>query len=382
MTRAGDIAEAGPVRDLLRLLQALVEAESPSRDEAANIRVAQLLEAEMKRAGGAVEAFAAPGLGVHLLGRFAGRRSDSASDKPLLLLGHMDTVHPAGTLDRFPFAVNAGRIEGPGAYDMKAGLAVALTALRALAASGTRPRTDVWLLVTCDEEIGSPDSRARIEASARLARAGLVLEPSAPGGAAKTRRKGVADYVLSVSGRSAHAGIEPEAGASAVHEIAHQIERIQAIEGLGDGTTINVGMVRGGRLGNVVADEATCAVDVRFWTKKDGDKADAALRALAPRDGRCSLQLAGGTNRGPLEKTKASALLFQRARRIAEGAGLALGESSTGGASDGNIASAAGLPVLDGLGPDGGGAHTLDEHVLLDDLPARVAFMAALLEEL
>ncbi len=294
----------------------------------------------------------------------------------------MDTVHPVGTLERFPFAVSADRIEGPGSYDMKAGLAAALTALRSLADRGARPRTETWLLVTCDEEIGSPDSRSRIEASAKSARSGLVLEPSAPGGAAKTRRKGVADYVLSVTGRSAHAGIEPEAGASAVHEIAHQIERIRALGGLGDGTTVNVGTVRGGRLSNVVADEASCAIDVRFWTKADGDAADSAIRSLAPRDGRCRLRLEGGTNRGPLEKTKASALLFERARRIAKDVGLALGEACTGGASDGNIASAAGLPVLDGLGPDGGGAHTLDEHVLLADVPRRIAFLAALLEEL
>lgn len=372
----------GAAAGCLELLAELVAAESPSGDDAANARVAAILEAAATRAGGAVESIAAPGLGVHLLGRFPGRGSERRGERPLLLLGHMDTVHPAGTLKRFPFAVNDGRVEGPGAYDMKAGLAVVLTALRLLAAKGLRPRTETWLLVTCDEEIGSPHSRPTIESCARRARAGLVLEPSAPGGAAKTRRKGVGEYRLSVRGRPAHAGIEPEMGASAVHELAHQIERVREIEGLGTGTTVNAGTIRGGTRSNVVAEEASCAIDVRFWTKADGERADGALRSLEPRDSRCSLSLEGGINRGPLEKTEASALLFEEARGIAERVGLALCEARTGGASDGNIASAAGLPVLDGLGPDGGGAHSLDEHVLLDDVPRRIDFLSALIEKL
>lgn len=373
---------SGLVGDCLDLLAALVQAESPSGDAVANARVAGILETAMTGAGGNMESIAAPGLGVHLLGRFPGRDSERQGERPLLLLGHMDTVHPAGTLKRFPFAVGGDRVEGPGAYDMKAGLAVAVAAMRLLEAKGSRPRTETWLLVTCDEEIGAPHSRPTIESSARLSRAGLVLEPSAPGGAAKTRRKGVAEYQLAVRGRPAHAGIEPEKGASAVHELAHQIERIRELEGLGEGTTVNAGTIRGGTRSNVVAEEASCAIDVRFWTQADGQRADRALRSLRARDSRCRLHVEGGINRGPLERTKASALLFEQARGIARSVGLTLGEARTGGASDGNIASAAGLPVLDGLGPDGGGAHTLDEHVLLSDVPRRIEFLAALIEKL
>lgn len=379
LSAAGACGLAG---ECLELLAALVQEESPSGDDAANVRVAEILETAMTRAGANVESVAAPGLGVHLMGRFPGHAPECRDERPLLLLGHMDTVHPAGTLKRFPFAVGDDRVEGPGAYDMKAGLAVAVAAMRFLAAKGSGPRTETWLLVTCDEEIGAPHSRPTIESGARLARAGLVLEPCAPGGAAKTRRKGVAEYRLAVRGRPAHAGIEPDKGASAVHELAHQIERVLELDGLGEGTTVNAGTIRGGTRSNVVAEDASCAIDVRFWTRAAGERADGALRSLLPRDSRCSLHLEGGINRGPLERTEASALLFEQARGIAQSVGLRLGEACTGGASDGNIASAAGLPVLDGLGPDGGGAHTLDEHVLLDDVPRRIDFLAALVERL
>lgn len=366
--------------DFLEFLRVLVETESPSRDEAALGRVARLVGEGVSQAGGETESFPAPGLGVHLLARFPGQ--SPADEKPVLVLAHMDTVHPAGTLERLPFKVAGNRIQGPGAYDMKAGLAAGLTALSLLAKKGRRSRSGVLFLFTCDEEIGSPDSRSLIEAEAQTARAGLVLEPSAPGGAAKTRRKGVAEYVLEIAGRAAHAGIEPEAGASAVHEIARQVERISAMNDLDAGATFNAGLIRGGTRANVVAEEASCAIDVRFWTKAAGERADAAMRSLAPVDPRCVLRVQGGGNRGPLEKTPASARLFEKACRVAQDVGFALGEAETGGASDGNIASAAGLAVLDGLGPDGGGAHSLAEHVLLDDVPRRIAFLSGLFERL
>ncbi len=364
--------------DFLQLLQALVETESPSRDEVAMGRVARVVEEAIVQAGGQAESIPASGLGSHLLGRFRGSRP--ANERPLLVLAHMDTVHPVGTLERLPFKVVGGRIQGPGVYDMKAGLAAGLAALGLLAEKSGRPRSDVLFLVTCDEEIGSPDSRPLIEAKAKAARAGLVLEPSAPGGAAKTRRKGAGEYVLEVAGRPAHAGIEPEAGASAIHELARQVERICRMNDTG--VTFNAGLIRGGTRTNVVAEEAWCAIDVRFWTRDDGERADAALRSLAPVDPGCTLRLKGGVNRGPLEKTPESAQLFDRARRIAQAVGFTLSEAETGGASDGNIASAAGLAVLDGLGPDGGGAHSLTEHVLLADVPRRVAFLSGLFERL
>lgn len=368
----------------LALLRALVETESQSRDEEGNLRVADLLAAALANAGGRVERIPAPGLGAHLIARFDGAAEPSSSSRPdpVLVLGHMDTVHPAGTLDRRPFEVSGGKVRGPGVYDMKAGLAVATTALRAFAEQGRRPRSGITFMITCDEEIGSPTSRRPIEAEARASKAALVLEPSVPGGAAKTRRKGVADYVLEVTGRAAHAGIEPEKGASAVREAARQVARVYELAADEAGTTVNVGTISGGTAGNVVAAQARCSIDVRFWKTSEGRRVDAGLRSLAPIDDRCALRLQGGVNRGALERTPESAQLFERAQRVAGQVGFRLAEGKTGGASDGNFTSAAGCPTLDGLGPDGGGAHTLQEHVLLADVPRRIRFLAALFQAL
>lgn len=367
------------VEECLEFLRALVECESPTGDEAGNRGIARLLEDAMAEAGGRVERIPAPGLGVHLLARFRGTVRDRG---PILLVGHMDTVHPVGTLARLPFAVSAGRVGGPGIYDMKSGLAVSLFALRLLAGRGTGPRRDLTFLVTCDEERGSPDSRKRIEAEARAHRAALVVEPSAPGGAVKSRRKGVSAYVLKVAGRAAHAGIEPEMGASAIHELARHVCRVYDLADPDAGTTISVGRVQGGTAENVVADAASCTIDVRFFTNMEARRVDDALRTATPFDARCTLRLEGGLNRGALEKTEASGRLYEKARSLAAALGFDIGETSTGGASDGNIIAAAGCPALDGLGPDGGGAHTLGEHIIQDDIPRRIALMAALFNTL
>ena len=366
--------------DCVQLLRKLVEIESPTGDEGANLEVARVLEREINDAGGQVERFPAPGLGAHLIGRFDGTTNNGLA--PVLLLGHMDTVHNVGTLDRLPFLIRNGRIYGPGTYDMKGGLAVSLLALRLLAEKGSGPASDLSFLVTCDEERGSPDSRALIESEARLSRAAVVVEPSVPGGAAKCRRKGVGAYELSVEGKPAHAGIEPERGASAVHELAKQITRVCGLASAEAGTTINVGVVAGGTRENVVAELAHCTIDVRFWTKVEAERVNAALHDVRPFDDRCTLSLAGGINRWALEETAESARLFQAARSIASALGFAIGSGESGGASDANIAAAVGCPTLDGLGPDGDGAHTLDEYILLDDVPRRIALMAALFETL
>lgn len=365
--------------ECLRFLQALVECESPTGDEDGNLRAAGLLEGAMTRAGGRVRRIPAPGLGVHLLGRFHGVRRDR---DPILLMGHMDTVHPVGTLKRLPFAITDGKVQGPGIYDMKSGLAVSLTALRLLAEMDRGPGSDVTVFITCDEERGAPDSRERIEAEARAHRAALVPEPSAPGGAVKTRRKGVATYLLQVAGRAAHAGIEPEKGASAIHELARQICRIYDLADPDEGTSVSVGVIKGGTGENVVADAASCTIDVRFFGKAEADRVDASLRAAVAFDKRCTLMLTGGSNRGALEKTRASNLLFKQARALAATLGFEIAEESTGGASDGNLIAATGCPTLDGLGPDGRGAHTLFEHIFLADVPRRIALMIALLETL
>ena len=361
--------------ECLDLLRRLVEIESPTGDVAANLAAAELLEEALAAVAGNVERIPAPGLGEHLIARIPG---ENRGGPPLLVLGHMDTVHPVGTLERMPFAVDNGKIHGPGIYDMKAGLAIAVTALRLLAARGSAPASDLSLLITCDEERGSPHSWDTIEAEAKASRAALVLEPSAPGGAVKSRRKGVSGYELTVRGRPAHAGIEPEIGASAIHEIARQICRIYELADPARGTTISVGVIEGGTAENVVASLARCTVDVRFWTGAEADRVDRGLRALRPVDTVCELDLQGGINRGPLEKTEASVGMFATARRLAARLGFEIDEKSTGGGSDGNITAAAGCPTLDGLGPDGGGAHTLQEHILLDDVPRRIGLVAAL----
>ena len=365
------------VEPCLRLLEALVTVESPSADPDGNLRVAAGLRSELDRRGASVERHPASGYGEHLVARVEG---ESGAGPPLLVIGHMDTVFAVGTLARAPFAIEVAhdRVRGPGAYDMKCGLAVAITALDLLSLVGHRPAGDLIFLITCDEELGSPTSRRLIEEQARRARGALVLEPSVPGGAAKTRRKGVGWFRVSVRGRPAHAGIEPEAGASAVHELIRILEDIRLLADSNKGTTLNVGVIQGGTRANVVAEHAHADVDLRFWAAAEADRVKRALRSVSVSDPRCALSVEGGVNRGALEVTEASAELFARAREVAAAQGWDLAEGSTGGASDGNLTSAVGCPTLDGLGPDGGGAHSLDEHVRLSDIAPRIALLAGI----
>lgn len=382
-------AEDG-VREYVELLRRLVLIESPTRDEGANLEMADALETSLTELGGRVERCPAFGLGVHLVANFGvpdvgpapGPRQARArrDDRPLLIVGHMDTVHARGTLDRLPFRVVDDRITGPGVYDMKGGVTAALVGLRLLLGKGGSPSWPLRFLITCDEEIGSPTSRDLIEAEAREARAALILEPSVPGGGVKRRRKGVGGYVLTAAGKAAHAGIEPEAGASAVHELARQVAHLLELEDREAGTTVNVGVFKGGTKENVVAESARCTVDVRFWTRAEADRMDGALRRLEPLVPGCSLTLEGGVNRYALERTPEGDRLFEAARTAADELGFSLGEGETGGGSDGNLTAAVGCPTLDGLGPDGGGAHALTEHILLADIPRRIALMAALFE--
>lgn len=368
------------ISECVELLRVLVETETPTGDVDNNLRIAELLEGELTRAGAKVERVPAPGLGVHLVGRFSGKSGRDAA--PILLLGHMDTVHGVGTLERLPFAVEDGRVWGPGSYDMKGGLATSIMALRLLAEKGGGPATDLSFVITCDEERGSPHSRALIEDEAQASRLALVVEPSVPGGAAKCRRKGVAAYGLSIEGKAAHSGIEPEKGASAVHEIARQVIRMHELANPAQGTTVNIGVIRGGTRENIVADLAHCTVDVRFWTRTEAERIHDELCEARPFDKRCKLTIEGGINRWALEETEDSKRLFRTARSIAAALGFELGAGQSGGASDGNIAAGVGCTTLDGLGPDGAGAHTLEECVVLEDLPRRMALMAALFDAL
>lgn len=360
----------------LSLLQRLVEIESPSGDAAGIGAVANVIAAEAGRLEGRVERIGVGELGEHLSIRFF---DNGGGREPLLVMTHMDTVHPVGTLARIPFRRDGGRLGGPGVYDMKGGIAAALEAVERMRENGNAPAGPVHLLVTCDEEIGSGSSRDLIERSARAARATLVLEPCVPGGLAKTARKGVAGYDVEIRGKPAHAGIEPEAGASAVHEMAAFIRYMVERADPEAGTTVNIGTVAGGTASNVVAERAKAVVDVRFWTRAEADRLDSAVRAFKPSDARCSIHVEGGINRYALEETEASRALFERARLEAEHVGFDLRAGRTGGASDGNFASAVGCPTLDGLGPDGGGAHSMEEHVLLDALPTRLDLITRLM---
>jgi glutamate carboxypeptidase len=339
---------------LLETIAALVRLESPSTDKAAVDRCGAELAARLAGCGATVSRVANADRGDHVLAEVAG---DGA---PLLLLGHFDTVWPVGQLSRMPFAHDraTGRLHGPGVFDMKAGIAVAMLALRALR-TGPDEVPRVRMLWTTDEEICS--------------------DTSLPGGGAKTSRKGVGEFELVVHGISAHAGLDPGKGASAIHELAHQILAIEALQDPVQGITLNVGVVEGGSRTNVVADRARAAIDVRVPTLAAAEALTARMAALRPRSGRTRLEVRGGISRPPLERTAAVAALFHTAQSVARELGVDLPEGSAGGGSDGNFTGAIGVPTLDGLGPRGDGAHALHEHVVVEDLPWRAAFLAALI---
>lgn len=364
---------------MLDALGALVAHESPSLAKAALDGLADTLSARFGSLGLAVDRVANANGGDHLrvtLGDPADRRPSA------LVLGHFDTVWPLGTLARMPFRVEDGRVHGPGVYDMKAGLVVAEFAVRALTSAGLRPPRPVVFLFTSDEEIGSPDSRRLIEAEAVRSAYTLVLEPPLADGRLKTARKGVGRYTLEIEGRAAHAGVEPQKGISAVTELAHQILALNALADPDAGTTVNVGVVRGGTTTNVVPDLATADIDVRVTTVDEAGRIEAAISALRPVDLRTTLTVRGGFNRPPMERTPQVVSLFERVRDVGRSLGLEFGEGSTGGGSDANFTAGLGIPTLDGLGIPGSGAHAVYEQIIIDALPERAALLATLLMEL
>jgi len=360
---------------LLDTIEALVRLESPSTDKAAVDRCGRELATRLERIGAAVTRIDGGERGNHLRAEFRG------DGQPVLLLGHFDTVWPVGQLARMPLLhdCDAGVLRGPGVFDMKAGIGVAMLAVRALHTLPFDRTPRVTMLWTSDEEIGSETARSAIESTARACRAVLVLEPSLPGGAAKTSRKGVGEFELIVHGVAAHAGLDPFKGASAIHELARQILAIETLQDPERGITVNVGVVAGGSRTNVVADRATAMIDVRVPTLAAAHEVESRLRALRPHLNRTHLEIRGAISRPPLERTPAVANLFGLAQTAARALGADLDEGSAGGGSDGNFTSAAGVPTLDGLGPRGDGAHALHEHVVVDDLPWRAALIAALL---
>jgi glutamate carboxypeptidase len=361
--------------------RALVEAESPSGDELGSKAIVSLLAA----AGEAIpditkiERIASENYGEHLRMRAFG---DSSKSKPILILGHTDTVHPRGSLKQRPWRVEANRAYGPGVFDMKANCALAIEVIRACFATGIRPQRPVILLLTCDEETGSFTGRQLVEAEARKAHAVLVLEPPGNGGRVKTGRKGTGIFSIEAWGRAAHAGLEPEKGASAILELARQTERLHSYNGKAGGIKINVGVFHGGTVSNVVAAQGRIDVDVRFSTADECARIEGEILNLRPFDPWVQLTVKGGVNRPPLERNEKVLALYEQAKAVARQLNFDLGETQVGGASDGNFAAAVGAAVLDGLGIDGDGAHATHEHIIVDDIPRRGALLAALIASL
>ena len=332
---------------LLETIEALVGLESPTLDKAAVDRCGAELAARLGAIGGRVTMLPRTERGDHLLAEFG------CGTSQVMLLGHFDTVWPVGHLDRMPLARSGGRLHGPGVFDMKAGIAIGMLATRALLETEARPSHRIVMLWTTDEEVGSRSSREAIEDEARRSAAVLVLEPSLPGGAVKTSRKGCGGYRIVVRGIAAHAGIEPQKGASAVQELAHQILRVNGFQDLGRGISVNVVQVSGGLRSNVIPDEAHAVVDVRVPTAAAAAEVDAAFRALQPVDARTTVEAGGGFDRPPVERSEQVARLYEEARKVARELGQELAEGGTGGGSDGNFTAALGVPTLDGLGAIG-----------------------------
>lgn len=365
--------------EMLAVLKRAVEMESPSDSKTALDTLGAYLAHEFERLGGKVKLFPQEKQGDHLLAEFPGR----AAAKPLLLLGHFDTVWPLGTLARMPFRVEGGRAYGPGVYDMKAGIVMMMFALRALQSLRREDHRPVMVLLDTDEEVGSQSGRPIVEATAGKCEAVLVLEP-AQGlqGHLKTARKGVGDYTIRVRGRAAHAGVDFEKGHSAVVELARQVLEVAKFTDLSRGITVNPGVIQGGTRTNVVAAEAWAEVDIRIARAGDARELEQKFAGLRAFDPECSLEVSGGLNRPPMERTEGTIRLFGIAREQAAKLGMALEESATGGGSDGNFTSALGIPTLDGLGAVGEGAHAAHESILLEELPRRTALLAALLENI
>jgi glutamate carboxypeptidase len=354
----------------------LVTRESPTHDKAACDSLCEYLSQQFHGQGGRVKVNRQKRAGNHLQVDFAGPRGQ----KPILLLGHYDTVYDLGTLKTMPWREQGGKLCGPGVFDMKSGIVQMMFAMRAVhEVKGGLPRPVIVWLVS-DEEVGSDSSRALTEKLAAKCAAVLVCEPSGPGGALKTARKGVGGFTVKVTGRASHSGLDFEKGHSAINELAHQIHAMSDLTDLKRGITLNVGIIRGGTRTNVVAGEATAEVDLRIARKSDGPSMERKVKALKPVNRNCTLEIEGGVNRPPLERTKQVAALFAQAQKIAQGLGFTLQEVAVGGGSDGNFTAGIGIPTLDGLGAVGDGAHAAHEYVLADELPRRAALLAGLIE--
>ncbi len=368
---------------ILKSIRELVERETRSREESRLNEIAEFVAGQLREIGGHVELIPQPGYGTHLLARFDFNHgfNHSGAEKRVLVVGHLDTVWPVGTLERLPFRLTPeGRAHGPGIFDMKSGVAIAIESLRTINSRRLETKRPVTLLLTCDEEIGSKTSRQLIEDEAKSAAAALVLEPPAAGGAVKTGRKGIGTFTVRAFGRAAHAGLDPEKGVNAIVELAHQTLRLAALNDFERGITVSVGLIEGGSAINVVPAVASAKVDVRYWTPEDGERVVAAIRGLTPVTDGARIEVSGGINRPPMPRSEKNVALYEHARSLASELGFDLRDEVVGGGSDGNFIAAMGVPTLDGLGVDGAGAHAEHEHIVIDDIPRRAALLTRLMQ--
>lgn len=360
---------------LLDLLRRLVEMESPTEDKAAIDRLGEKVADEMARRGAKVEREPQTDAGDHWVGRW-GQGAGG-----ILMMCHLDTVHPQGTLAQLPWHMEDDRLFGPGVMDMKGGLALALVAVEALRDSGDLPERPITLLCTSDEECGSDSSRPLIESLAAKHSLVLCLEPGMADGSVKTWRKGIGVFTLEATGRAAHAGVEPEKGVNAIVEASRHIPAIMALQDLKAGTTINLGVIQGGTYSNVVPAKCRIEIDVRVLDPTESSRVERGLFGLKPSLSGAEIQVSGGWNRPPMPRTEIIGATFEAVRAYAQALGIELTEGGTGGGSDANFVAPLGVPVLDGLGPVGGGAHSLQEHLLLSSLAPRTALLAAILTD-
>ncbi len=360
--------------EILGTLQHMVEMESFTADKASTDILGGFIKERFEELGAQVRLVPQEEVGDHLVADVG------EGDQQVLLLCHMDTVWPTGTIQQRPFRVVAGLGYGPGILDMKAGIAIALHALETLKAHNLAPQQRVRILVNSDEEVGSTTSRQLIEEEAKKSAQVFCLEPGAgKEGALKTGRKGVGMFQVRVTGRAAHAGNEPEKGISAVEEMAHQILRLHSLTDLGRGTTVNVGVVQGGTVRNQIAAFAEAMVDLRVTTMQEAERVQSEILGSTPVLPGAGVEVSGGLNRPPMERTESTALLLNAVRRFADPLGIKLSEAQVGGGSDAQFAAAMGVPVLDGLGGVGEGPHADHEYIVVAELPRRVALLASIL---
>ena len=361
---------------MLATIADIVDIESPSHNvHQSKIVVDRIVEMfrelplEMT-----VERQYAEGVGDHLV-----IRAFPSAEKSILLLGHTDTVHPIGTNKKNRTRVEDGKFYGCGIFDMKANIVLMAEALRFFAETGTKPARPITVLLSCDEEVGSKTGKELVVREASAAESCFVYEPSLDG-RVKTGRKGTGMFTLHTYGIPAHAGLEPEKGASAILELTHQIQTLHDLNDPAVGTTVNVCTAKGGTTTNVIPEHAECEIDVRFASMAEASRIENAIRTLKPVDQRVKLELCGEINRPPMERTHEVARLFEKARDLASTFGYELGEAQVGGGSDGNFVGMLGVPVLDGLGIAGAGAHTLDEYILVSDIAKRATLVTALFQ--